>query len=75
MFNLISMNAIRNDFDGAMERQGYVRAKVMCDKWGITPNQLSKLIKKGFVCDSFIVNGVRYISKDAERPQGEEVEE
>lgn len=69
MFNLISMNAIKNDFDGAMERQGYVRAKVMCEKWGITTEKLAKLMKKGFTCDNFIVNGVRYISRAAKGPE------
>jgi hypothetical protein len=52
-----------------MERQGYVRAKVMCEKWGITTDKLAKLMKKGFTCDSFIVNGVRYISRDAKGPE------
>lgn len=69
MFNLISMNSIKTDFDGAMERQGYVRAKVMCEKWGITTDKLAKLMKKGFECDSFIVNGVRYISRAAKGPE------
>jgi len=68
MLSLVSMASIRKDFDAAMEKQGYVRAKVMCEKWCITSDQLSRLIKKGFECDTFIVNGVRYISKDTPEP-------
>lgn len=74
MFNLVSMKSIREDFDAAMERQGYVRSKIMLDKWGITANQFQKLIKKGFECDSFVVNGVRYISVNAQGPQMEAAE-
>lgn len=68
MFNLVSMNAIKADFDAAMEKQGYVRAKVLCDQWGITTDKLNRLIKKGFECDSFVVNGVRYVQKDSIAP-------
>jgi len=68
MFNLVSMNAIKADFDSAMEKQGYVRAKVLCDKWGITTDKFNRLIKKGFECDSFVVNGVRYVQKDSVAP-------
>ena len=71
MLNLVSMSSIRKDFDAAMKKQGYVRAKVMCDQWGITNEKLNKLIKNGFVCDNFIVNNVRYISVNAEGPQPE----
>lgn len=69
MFKFVSMKSIREDFDAAMERQGYVRAKIMTDKWGITASQFQKLLKKGFECDTFVVNGVRYISVNAEGPQ------
>lgn len=68
MFNFVSMNAIKANFDAAMKKQGYVRAKVLCDKWGITTDKLSHLIKKGFECDSFVVNGVRYVQKDTISP-------
>ena len=68
MFGLISMKKIRTDFDGAMNKQGYVRAKVMCERWEITTNQLSKAFQKGYTCDNFIVNGVRYISIYADPP-------
>ena len=69
MLNFVSMNAIRQDFDAAIEKQGYVRAKVMCDKWGITTDKLSKAIKNGYVCDCFMVHNVRYISVNAEKPE------
>lgn len=68
MFNLVSMNAIRTDFDAAMEKQGYLRATVMYKNWGITAKKFAALVKKGYDCDSFIVNGVRYIHKDAPNP-------
>lgn len=68
MFKFVSMKDIRADFDSAMEKQGYVRAKVLCDKWGITTDKLSHFIKKGYECDSFVVNGVRYIQKDSVAP-------
>lgn len=68
MFGLVCMNRIKKDFDGAMEREGYVRAKVMCEKWGITTSQFNKAFQKGYTCDSFIVNNVRYVSIYADPP-------
>lgn len=68
MFGLVCMNRIKRDFDGAMEREGYVRAKVMCEKWGITTSQFNKAFQKGYTCDSFIVNNVRYVSIYADAP-------
>lgn len=68
MFGLVCMNRIKKDFDGAMEREGYVRAKVMCEKWGITTSQFNKAFQKGYTCDSFIVNNVRYVSIYADAP-------
>lgn len=69
MFNFISMNAIRKDFDGAMKKAGYVRAKVICEAWGISSDKFASLLKKGFECDSFIVNGVRYVSVYTQKPE------
>lgn len=69
MMNFVSMKSIRENFDAAMEKQGYVRSKIMLDKWGITANQFQKLLKKGFECDTFVVNGVRYISVNEEGPE------
>ena len=68
MFGLVCMNRIKRDFDGAMEHEGYVRAKVMCEKWGITTSQFNKAFQKGYTCDSFIVNNVRYVSVYADAP-------
>lgn len=68
MFGLISMKMIRTDFDGAMAREGYVRTKVMAQRWGMTVKQVNKAFSNGYSCDNFIVNGVRYIHVDAEKP-------
>ena len=35
----ISLEAIKTDIDAALEKLGYVRAKVMCEKWDILPKQ------------------------------------
>lgn len=70
MFNLVSMKSIKKDFDAAMEREGYVRAKVLCDAWGISPEKLNRMIRNGeYKCDCFIVNNVRYISVNAVCPE------
>lgn len=69
MFNLISLNTIKNgNLDAALEKFGYVRAKIMAEKWGLTTDQLNKKISAGYVCDEFKVNNVRYISVDAKKP-------
>lgn len=66
----VPLDAIKNDFDATMVNAGYVRAKVLCDKWGITTDKLTKLIKnEEYQCDQFIVNGVRYLHKDSVCPE------
>lgn len=70
MFKFVSLDSIRKDFDSALESLGYVRAKVLCDEWGITTAQFNKIIAKGFDCDNFIVNNVRYISVKTKKPEG-----
>lgn len=68
MAKFVSFEAIKKDFDTAMAGMGYVRAKVKCEEWGISLDKLNRLFKKGYTCDSFIVNNVRYISVKAQRP-------
>lgn len=68
MFGFVRMSRIKKDFDAAMEREGYVRAKVLCEKWGITTAQFNKAFQKGYTCDNFIVNNVRYVSVYADPP-------
>lgn len=68
MFGFISMKDIRYDFDYAMRKAGYVRAGEKCQEWGITTKRLTYLIQKGYECDNFIVNGVRYVHVDSRKP-------
>lgn len=68
--DFISMNSIRTNFDAAMMRAGYVRTKIMCDHWGITQDQLNYCFRKGYVCDCFMVNGVKYMSVASNKPEG-----
>lgn len=66
----ISLEAIKTDIDAALEKVGYVRTKVMCEKWDILPKQFSNFISANpdYNEDTFIVNRVRYISKYAKSP-------
>lgn len=65
----ISLEAIKTDIDAALEKVGYVRTKVMCDKWGIDPNYFRAILRTiDYKEDMFTVNGVRYISKYAKSP-------
>ena len=66
----ISLEAIKTDIDAALEKLGYVRAKVMCEKWDILPRQYANFIcsNRDYNEDTFIVNGVRYVSKYAKSP-------
>lgn len=65
----ISLEAIKTDIDAALEKVGYVRTKVMCDKWEIDPNYFRTLLRTiDYKEDMFTVNGVRYISKYAKSP-------
>lgn len=70
MKTFIPFDAIRNDFDAAMKNAGYVRAKNLCDQWGISTDKLTRLLKTGeYEADQFIVNGVRYLHKDSVCPE------
>lgn len=69
MLSFVSMASIRKDFDEAMKKQGYVRVKVKLEEWGISADKFQKLLKAGYECDWFIVNGVRYIHIDTPKPE------
>ena len=70
MFNFISLNTIKNgNLDEALEKLGYVRAKVMAEKWDMTMAQLNKKFASGYVCDEFKINNVRYMSINARKPE------
>ena len=66
--NFIALSAIKKDFDSTMDKVGYCRTSAKCKEWGITNEQLSRYIKKGYTADIFVVCGVRYINKDAVSP-------
>lgn len=69
MAKFIPFDDIRNDFDGAMKRMGYVRVKERCEEWGITAANFREQTRDGWYKeDTFIVNGVRYISVQAKSP-------
>ena len=66
MARFVSMDAIKKDFDAAMDTMGFVRIKVKCEEWGITQNQYAAFVKKGRIKNenAFTVNNVKYISKN-----------
>lgn len=68
--DFVSMDSIKKDFDLAMMHAGYVRTKIMADHWGITNEKLHACFRKGYTCDCFVVNGVKYMSVAAEKPEG-----
>lgn len=68
--NYISLKALKEGkFDDALKSLGYLRTSEMAEKWGMTVNQLNSKFSKGYTCDCFKVNGIRYISVDAVRPE------
>ena len=70
MINLISLEAIKNGkLDESLEKLGYVRTKVMADRWDISADKINKYFSAGYTCDSFKLNGVRYISVNALNPK------
>ena len=69
VLNFVSFDAIRTDFNAAMDHLGYVRASVKCKEWGISASDLCRFMKKGYQCDSFIVEGTRFIRKDSKNPK------
>ena len=70
MFKLISLETIRKgNLDAALEKFGYVRTTQMALRWGLTPDRVNKYFSAGYTCDCFKINGVRYISVDAQNPK------
>ena len=71
MSKFVSLDALRKDLDTAMAGVGYVRIKVKCDEWGITPAKYANLVRNNVIKeDSVTIHTVKYISKDTPRPEG-----
>ena len=69
MSKFVSFDELKTNFDGVMRRMGYIRIKEKCEDWGITAENFRTQTKGGWYKeDSFIVNGVKYISKNAKSP-------
>jgi hypothetical protein len=69
MIKYISLDSIRNGkLDEVLEKLGYVRTKVIAEKWGMSVSVLNKKFASGYTCDRFKINGVWYISVNAEKP-------
>ena len=70
MFKLISLGAIKKGtLDAALEKFGYIRTARMALRWGLTPDRVNKYFSAGYTCDCFKINGVRYISINAQNPK------
>ena len=68
--NFVSLKSIKEgNLDAALEKFGYVRSKVMAERWGLTQNQLNKKFAAGYTCDEFKINGIRYMSTSAVKPE------
>lgn len=69
MLNLISLETIKKGkLDDALEKLGYVRTKVMAERWGLTNDRVNKYFSAGYTCDNFKINNIRYISVHAPNP-------
>lgn len=69
ILNLISLETIKKGkLDEALEKLGYVRTKVMAERWGLTNDRINKYFSAGYTCDCFKINNIRYISVNAQNP-------